>query len=129
MDGMIKFLITAFPEFNIRFEDKDSDGNRWVHIGTDYTYLALEQATKEPVKKWIPYAGYPGVNHLGVEVDDVDALSDRLNAAGYKDSTIPNSHPYRKRVYFHDPDGNDWEFVQYLSDDSSKRNDYMLPNQ
>ena len=129
MDEMIKFLITAIPEFKIRFEGRDSNGNRWLHIGIDNTYFALEQATKEPIEKWIPYEGYPGVNHFGFEVGDVDALKDRLKTAGYKDSTVPNSHPYRKRVYFYDPEGNDWEFVQYLSDDPSKRNDYMLPNQ
>ena len=47
-------------------------------------------------------------------------------AAGYHDSTVPNNHPYRKRVYFYDPDGNDWEFVQYFSNDPAKRNDYDL---
>jgi hypothetical protein len=31
-------------------------------------------------------------------------------------------------VYFYDPEGNDWEFVQYLSDDPADRNDYILPD-
>ena len=48
--------------------------------------------------------------------------------AGYKDSTVPNGHPHRKRVYFHDAEGNDWEFVQYLSEDPAERNDYALPD-
>jgi hypothetical protein len=39
-----------------------------------------------------------------------------------------DAHPYRKRVYFHDLEGNDWEFVQYLSDDPAKRHDYELPD-
>ena len=51
-----------------------------------------------------------------------------MRAAGYRASTVPNSHPYRKRVYFNDPDGNDWEFVQYFSDDPTKRNDYEIPD-
>ena len=62
------------------------------------------------------------------EVGDVDAMRSRLRAAGYQDSTVPNSHPYRKRIYFYDPDGNDWEFIQYLSNDPSRRNDYKLPD-
>lgn len=95
-----------------------------MHIGTEDTYVALSQASLEPKQQWRPYSGVPGVNHLGCEVDDVEALRARLRSAGYKDSTVPNSHPYRKRVYFYDPDGNDWEFVQYLSDDPAKRNDY-----
>ena len=43
------------------------------------------------------------------------------------DSTVPNDHPHRRRVYFHDPDGNDWEFIQYLTDDPALRHDYTLP--
>lgn len=124
IDATIAFLKTAFPEFEIRRDVVDPDGARWVHIGTDDTYLALNQATVEPADPWVPYTGRPGVNHLGVEVDDADALRSRMAAAGYRDSTVPNDHPHRKRVYFHDPDGNDWEFVEYLSDDPAERNDY-----
>ncbi len=72
------------------------------------------------------YAGTPGTNHLGFEVDDVEAVRARLAAAGYEDTTVRNAHPHRKRVYFNDRDGNDWEFVQYLADDPAKRNDYTL---
>jgi catechol 2,3-dioxygenase-like lactoylglutathione lyase family enzyme len=127
IDATIHFLRAAFPEFRIRFDGEDPHGRRWVHIGTDDTYVALTQSTAEPDRPWTPYAGVPGVNHLAYEVDDADALRERLRAAGYKDSTIPNEHQYRKRVYFYDPDGNDWEFVQYLSDDPAKRHDYTLP--
>ncbi len=125
---MIRFLETAFPEFRIRHDATVQDGTRWVHIGTDETYIALNQTTAEPGTRWTPYEGMPGVNHLAYEVDDVEALRDRLKSAGYKDSTVPNAHPYRKRVYFNDPEGNDWEFVQYLSDDPAKRHDYELPD-
>jgi catechol 2,3-dioxygenase-like lactoylglutathione lyase family enzyme len=97
-----------------------------MHIGTDDTYIALNESSDEPAEKWVPYDGKPGINHLGYEVDDVDALRERLAAAGFKDSTYPNSHPHRKRVYFYDADGNDWEFVQYYSDDPAERNDYEL---
>ena len=69
------------------------------------------------------------INHIGFEVNDVDALCERLTAAGFKNSTYPNKHPHRRRVYFNDADGNDWEFVQYFSDDMSLRNDYDLPDE
>ncbi len=128
IDATIRFLQTAFPGFRIRFDGADSRGIRWVHIGTAETYIALTQATVEPKERATPYAGIPGVNHLAFEVGDVDALRKRLTVAGYRDSTVPNSHPFRTRVYFYDPDGNDWEFVQYLSDDPEKRNDYGLPD-
>ncbi len=128
IDATLGFLRTAFPEFRVRFDGTDSDGRRWVHVGTDESYIALTESTSEPESPWTPYAGFPGVNHLAYEVDDVDGLHDRLTAAGYQESTVPNSHPYRKRIYFYDSEGNDWEFIQYLSDDPAKRHDYKLPD-
>ena len=128
IEGMIRFLQTAFPEFRVRGEGISNDGSRWVHIGTNETYIALGQCLAEPEKRWTPYRGLPGVNHLAYEVDDAEALRGRLKAAGYKDSTPPNAHPHRKRVYFYDSEGNDWEFVQYLSEDPAERHDYKLPD-
>lgn len=113
VDGMIEFLQTAFPEFRIRGEGVGQSGTRWVHVGTDDTYLALNEASQELEQKRTPYTPVPGVNHLAYEVDDADAVHGRLAAAGYRESTPPNAHPHRKRVYFYDREGNDWEFVQY----------------
>lgn len=126
-DESVRFLKTAFPEFRTRREGLH-EGRRWMHVGTDDTYIAVNEATAEASEKWVPYSGRPGFNHMGYEVDDVEALRVRLATAGFKDSTYPNNHPYRKRVYFYDADGNDWEFVEYLSDDPKERNDYELPD-
>jgi catechol 2,3-dioxygenase-like lactoylglutathione lyase family enzyme len=128
IEGMIRFLQTAFPEFLVRGEGVSQDGSRWVHIGNQETYIALSPAKAEVEKRWMPYRGMPGVNHLAYEVDDVEALRERMKSGGYRDSTPPNAHPYRKRQYFYDPEGNDWEFIQYLSRDPDKRNDYKLPD-
>ncbi|MBC8325439.1 MAG: VOC family protein [Verrucomicrobia subdivision 3 bacterium] len=128
LDATLAFVQTAFPEFGIRYDGRDPDGTRWVHVGTDETYLALNQSTVEPAEPWEPYTGKPGVNHLAFEVADAEALRARMQAAGYEDSTVPNRHPHRVRVYFMDPDGNDWEFVQYLSDDPRERHDYETPD-
>ncbi len=128
IDGMVRFLQTAFPEFRVRGEGMSQDGTRWLHIGSDATYIALSQARVEPGTRFKPYSGAPGVNHLAYVVDDVESLRQRLTAAGYRDSTPPNVHPHRKRQYFYDPEGNDWEFVQYFSDDPAERNDYKLPD-
>lgn len=128
IDGMIRFLQTAFPSFRIRRDVTEPDGSRWVHIGTDDAYIALNHATEEPADDWMPYGGKPGLNHLGFEVEDVEAIRSRLIAAGYRDSTYPNAHPHRRRVYFYDAEGNDWEFVQYLTDKVEDRNDYELPD-
>ncbi|MBI1900271.1 MAG: VOC family protein [Planctomycetia bacterium] len=124
VDAMIRFLRTAFPDFKIRADRTDPDGSRWVHVGTDDTYIALSEADGDADRPFQPYSGLPGVNHLGYEVDDAAALRARMLAAGYQESTVPNRHPHRRRVYFLDPEGNDWEFVQYFSADPAERNDY-----
>jgi len=129
VDAIIRFLRTAFPAFRIRADQTDasgSPGSRWVHVGMDDVYLALSPADEAPVQPWEPYSGRPGVNHLGFEVDDADALRARMLAAGYEESSVPNAHPFRKRIYFMDPEGNDWEFVQYLSTNPAQKNDYDL---
>jgi catechol 2,3-dioxygenase-like lactoylglutathione lyase family enzyme len=125
VDAMIRFLRTAFPEFRVRYDTTGANGLRWVHIGTDETYIALNP-TSAPRGTAV---GDAALNHLGYEVDDVEALRSRLRAAGYRENTqVPNTHPSRKRVYFYDPEGNEWEFVQYLSSDPAKRHDYELPD-
>jgi catechol 2,3-dioxygenase-like lactoylglutathione lyase family enzyme len=127
-DAALHFLQTAFPEFRVRGRGPGWDGSRWIHVGTDEVYLALYSATADSAEPWVPYAGRPGLNHLGFEVDDVDAVRARLAAAGYRESTVPNAHPHRKRVYFRDAEGNDWEFVEYRSAASAERNDYSIPD-
>ena len=38
IDGVAGFLKTAFPDFRVRKEG-DNRGKRWMHIGTDDTYM------------------------------------------------------------------------------------------
>jgi catechol 2,3-dioxygenase-like lactoylglutathione lyase family enzyme len=128
VDEMVRFLRTAFPEFEVRGEGKTVLGSRWLHVGTDETYIALQEASREPAESWVPYSQKPGTNHLGFEVGDVEALRQRMLAEGYQESTVPNKHPHRRRVYFHDREGNDWEFVEYTSHDPKLRNDYDIPD-
>src|SRR5262249_12139078 len=128
VDETLRFLCTAFPDFRIRAEGKKWSGGRWLHVGNDDVYLALDEARAEPAERWVPYAGKPGTNHLGFVVDDAEALRARMRAAGYAHTTVPNPPPLRRRLYVHDAEGNDWEFVQYLSDDPKERNDYALPD-
>jgi len=128
VDATIRFLQTAFPEFRVRREGETSNRLRWVHVGTEETYIAINESSVESTEAWVAYGGKPGLNHLGYEVDDAEGVRARLTATGYRDSTVPNEHPHRKRVYFYDAEGNDWEFVQYLSDDPAERNDYGVPD-
>jgi catechol 2,3-dioxygenase-like lactoylglutathione lyase family enzyme len=124
VDGMLDFIRTALPDFRVRFDSGADDPERWVHVGDDQTYLALYRASLPRTQAADPYNGEPQLNHLGFVVEDVDAVRQRLLAKGYRDSTLPNRHPARKRLYFRDAENNEWEFVEYLSRTHDERNDY-----
>ena len=123
VDEAIRFFSSAMPDFRVR-HDSGPGPKRWVHLGTDLTYLSVNQIPDPAGDKFERHA--PGYNHLGFAVEDADALRQRMLAAGYKEGFVPEPHPHRRRVYFIDPDGMENEFVQYFSDDTAERNDYDL---
>ena len=119
----VKFFQTAFPHFEIR--GGGGEGlERWLHLGDDETYIALNQGDKEPVNNHPDYI-QKGINHIGFVVSDVKGIADRLEAAGFHRDYPKQVQQYRIRDYFADGDGNQYEFVQYLSDDPDQRNSYL----
>ena len=121
-DAMEHFLQAAFPDFRRRGEGLDGQGRPWRHVGNDAFYVALQTVPTNTQRT--PYGNQTGLNHLGWEVDDLEALVMRMHSAGFEPNLAADEHPARSRRYFFDPDGNDWEFVQYLVDDVRERNDY-----
>lgn len=122
LDEAVKFIQTAMPEFEIRGEGADNQ-RRWAHIGTNQSYVALTETTKE-VTASENYLTH-GFNHMGFVVNDVRAVGQRLREAGYKSSYPFTEHKHRLRDYYLDADGNEYEFIQYLSDKTEERNSYI----
>ena len=114
LDDTIQFIQLALPEFKVRGGGKRG-GIRWTHIGTEETYLAL-------VEKGSHFTGKP--NHIGFAVQDIDSIAERLIGAGYKRSYPREVESFRIREYFLDASGQEFEFVQYLSDNDAERNLY-----
>ena len=125
VNRMLAFLRGAFPDWDIRHDSGEDDPERWLHFGDDDFYLSVYQATADAREHKVPYDGNTGINHLGFVVEDAEAVRERLLAEGFKETTIENEHPARRRVYFNDAEGNDWEFVQYFTADPRQRNDYL----
>jgi len=121
-EAMTTFIVTAFPEFRIRGEGTDAQGRHWRHVGNDDFYVALQTVATDAQR--LPYGDVTGLNHLGWEIDDLEALETRMNDAGFAANMTADDHPARKRRYFYDPEGNDWEFVSYSTSLSTQRNDY-----
>jgi len=124
LEDTIEFLQTAIPEFTVRHLGQHPM-YRWCHIGTEDTYLALQEVVARDQIDRTPYRDL-GINHIGLVVDDVVQVRERLLSAGYRENDMETTHPWRQRIYFYDRDGIEWEFTQYLSDDPLQRNDYAL---
>ena len=126
IDEAIDFLSTAFPDFKVRGKGESvTDGvtRKWLHIGSENTYIALESVSSKDEGSRRPYRDI-GINHLGFVVEDVDAVSKRLESAGYKKSIDVEPHRFRKRAYYFDKNGIEYEFIEYLSDRATERNQY-----
>jgi catechol 2,3-dioxygenase-like lactoylglutathione lyase family enzyme len=123
IEKAVEFIQTAMPEFVIR-GGGGTGRDRWLHIGTDDTYIALEQGPDVETNNFPDYVKND-INHLGFVVNDINAVAERLIAAGYPRNYPRTEEKFRLREYFCDTDGNEYEFVQYLSDKISERNAYM----
>ena len=121
VDETIRFLTTALPDFRVRHDSGPGKG-RWVHLGTNTTYIAINQM-EDPAQGTFEHHR-PGYNHVGFVVRDAQELRRRMLAAGYQEGFVPEPHPFRKRVYILDKDGMEYEFVEYYSEDFPERNDY-----
>ena len=104
------------PDHKVRQDAVSESGYRWVHIGNDESYIALQaphlNVTPSPARE--TYVNF-GVNHLCFTIDDARATERRLLDAGYRQNgpLIEDSH--RLRLYFYDDMGLEWEMVEYLS--------------
>jgi len=117
----IKFFTTAFPHFKIRGQGNDL--REWVHLGDETTYIALNQATSAEQQVVKNYDG-AGINHIGFVVPNVEEIAHNLLQEGYKRDYPKAIEKYRIRDYFADHDGNQYEFVQYLSELPEEKNKY-----
>lgn len=121
IDDAIQFIQTAIPEFKVRHRGETQ--YRWCHIGTDNSYIALQEMVAREQTDRAPYLDV-GINHIGLVVNDVDQVKQRLLSGGYQQNDIGEENPYRKRIYFYDRSGVEWEFIQYLTQDATKKNSY-----
>jgi len=94
-----------------RWQGPARAGGRTIHIGTEAQYLALYSFPAEAVAAGAAAAGQP-LNHIAVEVDDLDSIEARVVEAGLLPFNHGSYEPGR-RFYFLDHDGIEFEVVSY----------------
>ena len=117
IDAAIRFIQVAAPDYKVRKNSHSPEGYRWVHIGNEDNYIALQEPYPgmDPEQPHERYKNI-GVNHVAMVVDDVSTVERNLLDAGFKKNPHEVSEKYRKRVYFYDESGFEWEFLEYFSD-------------
>jgi catechol 2,3-dioxygenase-like lactoylglutathione lyase family enzyme len=98
--------------WHVRWSGPSKMGGNTVHVGSEDTYVAVYTYDGKPQSA--PDAGLmkSGLNHIGVLVDDLDAVELRVRAAGLEPFNHQTYDPGR-RFYFLDGDGVEYEVVSY----------------
>ena len=91
-----------------RWRGPSQMGGWTIHVGTSEAYLAIY--TNEG--RGGPYAKGAPLNHIGIEVDDLDAAEAVVAAHGLEPFNHADYEPGR-RFYFFDWDGIEFEVVSY----------------
>ena len=106
-----KLLCDLFG-WHIRWQGHSALGGRSIHVGTDNAYLALYTPDRETRAVSSSYGRRGGLNHVGVVVEDIDQVEERVIAAGLKPYSHDDYEP-GMRFYFNDHDGIEFEVVSY----------------
>ncbi|HEY1879116.1 MAG TPA: VOC family protein [Caulobacteraceae bacterium] len=104
-------LMEALFGWRIRWRGPARDGGRTIHVGSDEHYLALYTG-RDIAYSVEDFAKGRPLNHIGVEVEDLNAVEARVIAAGLTPFNHGAYDPGR-RFYFLDPDGIEYEVVSY----------------
>ena len=104
-------LMEALFDWQVRWQGPARDGGRTIHIGSQEHYIALYTG-RDVAYTADDFAKGQPLNHIGIEVDDIDATEARVVAAGLKPFNHDNYDPGR-RFSFLDPDGIEYEIISY----------------
>lgn len=107
-------LMAELFGWHVRWRGPARDGGYSIHVGSDEHYIALFTERDVNYASGDFAKGHP-LNHIGLEVDDLDAVEARVLAAGLAPFSHDNYDPGR-RFYFLDPDGIEYEVVSYRGD-------------
>lgn len=110
-DATAQRLVDLFG-WTVRWAGSSIHGGRTVHVGTGDDYLALYTLDGTEPLGGDSYHVRLAVNHIGVVVEDLDAMQARVEAAGFEPYSFQDYEPGR-RFYFRDGEGLEFEVVAY----------------
>ena len=125
IDATLHFIQAALPAWRVRgggTMDWYGKPIRWVHVGTDHSYLALQSGGVGDEIDWTSHQ--VGTKHIGIVVASVDAVVERLVSAGHALDHWGGTDAHRRSAYFICRGSVQFEFVEYSSEVAAERNRY-----
>ncbi|WP_310621360.1 VOC family protein [Flexibacterium corallicola] len=98
--------------WKVRWKGLARAGGTTIHVGNDESYLAVYSLGNSQDSTSDTYETKGGLNHVGVVVNDLDAVEKKVLDAGYNTRNHADYEP-GKRFYFDDDDGIEFEIVSY----------------
>ncbi|MEO0914028.1 MAG: VOC family protein [Pseudomonadota bacterium] len=99
-------------DWRVRWEGPGMETGYTVHVGDEGSYLALFSFGQARASEEVSYDRIGALNHIGVVVEDVDAVEAKVKALGYRPKNHGDYEPGR-RFYFDDENGLEIEVVSY----------------
>jgi catechol 2,3-dioxygenase-like lactoylglutathione lyase family enzyme len=103
-------LLVDLFGWHIRWQGPAMLGGHSIHVGSENSYIALYMGNNS--KPTTAFAKGQPLNHLGIEVGDLDAIEAKVIAAGLEPHSHGDYEPGR-RFYFFDNDGIEFEVISY----------------
>ena len=98
--------------WRVRWQGAAMETGFTIHVGDDDRYLALYRPPFDLNDAETRYRRVNGLNHIGIVVDDLDAIETRVRAEGFETYSHDDYEPGR-RFYFLDNTGLEFEVVSY----------------
>ena len=105
-------LLSRLFDWHVRWEGPALNGGHTVHVGNATSYLAVYSPATGSASASINKRRTGHLNHIGVVVDDLDAVEAKVKSEGYTPYNHGDYEPGR-RFYFDDDNGIEFEVVSY----------------
>lgn len=112
-------MLAELFDWQIRWSGPGGVDGRTIHVGSDSHYLAV-YAGPDGVDASVPFKKGQPLNHVGILVDDLDAVERKVIARGLTPFSHGDYDPGR-RFYFFDSDGIEFEVISYSCLEGSER--------
>ena len=84
-------------DWSIRWEGETQDNGCSIHIGDTDSYIAIYKPGLKIAPYQRSYAMSGHVNHVGIAVEDLDEIEQRVRSVGFEPHCMQNMNP---GVYF-----------------------------